>query len=248
MSHTTAQQRQRTQNNPLNLGQFSTVTVRKLKGSLGPKNQLIGSRDTNQTSNGGFGGGTYNHWFTLNITSPAWFIIAKGGPRPQYINVSAYDMNFIPIEERMIFQKDSISVTLEEGTTYRYTGHVMGAMSDLYNNYDPNRFDKGNYLYYPLEAGNYLLCISTTRNEPLDYQVSFVLEFPSRTVDLLLEDYTYLLLEDLDSSYFVCDVTENYLGQDTHSHSLAEWEQAWRREHQEYDNFPPELVPLATQP
>jgi hypothetical protein len=61
-------QRQRTQNNPLVLGSFDTTSLKILKReSLGPVNQLVGRADTNQQSNGGFGGGTYNHWFQVNL-------------------------------------------------------------------------------------------------------------------------------------------------------------------------------------
>ena len=39
---------------PLNLGTFSTTSLRMLKGSLGAKNEII---------TGGYGRETYNHWF-----------------------------------------------------------------------------------------------------------------------------------------------------------------------------------------
>jgi hypothetical protein len=248
MSRTSASQRQRTQDNPLNLGTFSQLAVRKLNGTLGPVNQLVGRSDTSQTSNGGYGGGTYNHWFRIGMESPAWIIVAKGGPRPKYIQTSVYNLNLNPIQGRMIFQKDSITTTSNGTTYYPYNNHVMGAPSDLYNEFDARRLDEGNSLYFPLEAGSYLLCVSTTRNEPLEYNVAFVVEFPTGEFELLLEDYTYLLLEDTATSYFEADVTENYRSQDFHSHSLTEWTDAWKREHQEYDVFPAELVPLATQP
>jgi hypothetical protein len=54
----------------------------------------------------------------------------------------------------------------------------MGAQSDLYNTFVPARLDRGDERYYPLEAGGYLLCVSTTRNELLDYEVGLVVEFP----------------------------------------------------------------------
>jgi hypothetical protein len=241
-------QRQRTQDDPLIVGTFSQLSIRNLKGSLGPKNQVVGRADTRSTSNGGFGGGTYNHWFQFNITSPAWIIVAKGGPRPKYIQVSTYDLNLVPIQARAIFDQDSIVTDVNGERRHPYTGHVMGAGSDLYNNFDPDRFDKGNNLYFPLETGSYLLCVSTTRNEPLAYEVAVVIEFPTTEFELLLEDYGYLLYEDTDESYVVADVTENFASNDLHSHSLSEWDEAWRREHPQDQPFPAVLVPLATQP
>ena len=245
---TSQQQRQRTKNDPLVLGSFSQLSVRNLTGTLGPKNQVIGRSDTGFISNGGFGGGSYNHWFQINLVSPAWIIIAKGGPRPKYINVSTYDLNFNPIEGRSIFDADSISETIDGEVYYPYIGHMMNKQSDLYNNFDPNRLDKGDERYYPLEAGAYLLCISTTRNEPLNYEVAFVVEFPTTTFDILLEDYAYLLYEDTEESYVIADTIVDYVENDLHTHSLSDWDEAWRREHQQGVPFPAVLVPLATQP
>ena len=39
-------QRQRTQNNPLNLGSFDQTSLRYLRGSLGPASQVVGRADT----------------------------------------------------------------------------------------------------------------------------------------------------------------------------------------------------------
>lgn len=245
---TSQQQRQRTKENPLLLGSFSQLSIRNLKGSLGPKNQVIGRADTRFTSNGGFGGGAYNHWFQINLVSPAWIIIAKGGPRPKYINVSTYDLNLNPIEGRSIFDGDSVPESIDGEIYFPYVGHVMNKQSYLYNQFNPQRLDKGDERYYPLNAGSYLLCVSTTRNEPLDYEVAFVVEFPTTTFDILLEDYSYLLYEDIDESYVIADTTPDYVENDLHVHSLSDWDEAWRREHQEGVPFPAVLVPLTTQP
>ena len=78
MPRVSSTQRQRTQNNPLTLGPFSQLSIRNLTGSLGPKNKVV---------SGGYGGGTYNHWFKVEISSPAWIILAKGGARKKYINL-----------------------------------------------------------------------------------------------------------------------------------------------------------------
>lgn len=242
------QQRQRTKEDPLVLGTFSQLSVRCLTGTLGPKNQVIGRADTRFTSNGGFGGGTYNHWFQINLASPAWIIIAKGGPRPKYINVSAYDLNLNPIEGRSVFDADSVTETIDGSVYSPYVGHVMNKQSNLYNQFAPNRLDKGDERYYPLKTGGYLLCVSTTRNEPLNYEISFVVEFPTTTFDILLEDYAYLLYEDTDESFVIADTVDDYVENDLHVHSLSDWDEAWRREHQQGVPFPAALVPLTTQP
>ena len=241
-------QRQRTKENPLVLGPFSELSIRNLKGSLGPKNRVVGRSDTSLNSNGGYGGGTYNHWFRIDITSPAWIILAKAGPNPKYINVSAYDLNLNPIEGRAIFDRDSASETIDERIYYPYIGHVMNKQSDLYNQFDQNRLDRGDQRYYPLETGSYLLCISSTRNEDIDYEVAFVVEFPTTALDILLEDYSYLLYEDAEESYVIADTTPNYVEDDRHTHSLSDWIEAWQRERQEGIPFPAVLIPLTTQP
>ena len=48
--------------------------------------------------------------------------------------------------------------------------------------------DRGDERYYPLEAGGYLICVSTTRNELLDYEVGLVVEFPITEMFISLED------------------------------------------------------------
>ena len=188
MTRSQEAQRQRTQNNPLVLGSFDTTSLKYLKGRLGPLNQLVGRADTGQLSNGGFGGGTYNHWFQVDLKEPAWIIVAKAGPRPNYIQTSVYDLNKQPIEGRGIFQDDSVEITNGANTFYPYFATTMGAQSDLYNTFDANRLDRGDERYYPLGAGGYLLCISTTRNEVLDYEVGLVVEFPIAEMCIANED------------------------------------------------------------
>lgn len=180
-------QRQRTKENPLNLGSFSQTSLRYLKGTLGPKNQLIGYRDSGFESHGGYGGGTYNHWFKINLLQSAWIITVKGGPRPNYIQVSAFDLNQAPIQERNIFDRDSNKEYKDGDVYYPYVGHVMNAQSDLYNNFDPFRLDKDDERYFPLPIGSYLLCVSTTRNEPLDYTLGLVVEIQALDFELLTE-------------------------------------------------------------
>lgn len=183
-------QANRSLNNPLNLGTFSTTSLRYLRGSLGPKNKVIGRADTNQISNGGFGGGTFNHWFRINLDNPAWIILVKGDPRPNYIQVSAYDLNKTPIDGKAVFDSDSIADGLTtQGEVYiPYLDTVMSAKSDLYNHYLGYRLDKGDERYYPLGKGGYLICVSSTRNEPLDYGLGVVVEFPATETLIALED------------------------------------------------------------
>lgn len=205
-------QRQRTKNNPLNLGLFSVTSTRLLKGTLGPKYQVIGRADTWDTSNGGYGGGTYNHWFEVNLSTDAWIIVRKHGPRPKYIQVSFYDLNKNPIEPRNIFDKDSIAVTINDVTSYPYVGHAMNAQSYLYNNFDPDAIDKGDNRYFRLPAGSYLVCISTTRNEPLDYIVELIIEFAATASQYLLEsgDENYLVFESATDAAGLSN-PENYI-------------------------------------
>jgi hypothetical protein len=249
MSRSQSPQRQRTQNNPLNLGSFSQLSLRYLKGSLGPENRVIGRADTNLNSNGGFGGGTYNHWFKVGLLAPGWLILSKGGERSKYINLSVYNLNLTPIEELGIFDQDSITKLSEGRIVHPYNGQVMATQSDLYNNYDAKRLDKGDSRYFPLTVGEFLLCISSTRNEPISYEVGLVIEFTTSSFELLLEDCTYLLYEDTPGeSYVEADVTINYVETGLHDHSLAEWDAAWKREHQDSDRFPALFVPLTTKP
>jgi len=198
-------QSQRSVANPLVLGTFSTLSLRYLKGRLGPQNKVIGYADTHTQSNGGFGGGTYNHWFQINLGKDAWIIAKKGPPRPNYIQISVYDLNRAPIEGRAIFQADSIEDGLKQnGEVYiPYLDTVMQAQSNLYNTYLSSRLDQGDDRYYPLSAGSYLLCVSTTRNEPLDYEVGVVIEFPPTQMFIALEDEDYpsLFLQETAIDY-----------------------------------------------
>jgi hypothetical protein len=192
MSRSSVSQPQRTQNNPLNLGTFSQTTLRYLKGTLGPQWKVIGRADTNQTSNGGIGGGTFNHWFVVTLAEPGWIILAKGPPRPKYIQVSAYDLNRTPIQGNPIFDADSIRASTNGSVYIPYLDTVMSAQSDLYNSYNRLRLDRGDDRYYPLSAGSYLICVSSTRNETLEYELGVAVEFPV--------DEAFFELEDFDGS------------------------------------------------
>jgi len=188
MSRSSVSQPQRTQNNPLSLGTFSQTSLRYLKGTLGPQWKVIGRADTSQTSNGGIGGGTFNHWFVVTLTEPGWIILAKGPPRPNYIQISAYDLDKTPIQGNPIFQADSVEVNTNGDIYIPYLDTVMSAQSDLYNTFNRTRLDRGDDRYYPLGAGSYLICISSTRNETLEYELGVVIEFPVNEAFFELED------------------------------------------------------------
>ena len=244
-------QRQRTQNNPLVIGSFSETSLRYLTGTLGPLHQVVGRAGTSQYDYAGHGGGTMNHWFQINLLAPAWIILRKGGPRPNYIQVSAYDMNRKPIEGRMIFQADSLTTTNENGVKFHpYIGHVMGSGSDLYNNFDPTRLDEGNSLYFTFAPGQYLLCVSSTRNERLDYTLGVVVEVASSDLYLLTEDTAggFLLFEPDQDDLILMDAGPGFNVDLYHDHSITEWTQAWRRERSPEDPLPEIFIPLATRP
>jgi hypothetical protein len=217
MANTNIPQRERSQNNPLNLGVFSTTSLRLLKGTLGPKSQVI---------SGGYGRETYNHWFQVTLKSEAWLILFKASsalttgnsslstrrsPLDQRFSISVFDQNRNPIQGRNIFQEDSTLVQTSRDnfhTTFdnSYTGQVMAAQSDLYNTFSPVNADRGDDRYFPLPAGNYLICISANRNEEFQYGVGLVVEFqtPNDELFFLCEDtsaITYLITEnDLNES------------------------------------------------
>jgi len=185
-------QRERSQYNPLNLGTFSQTSVRLLLGDLGPRSQIV---------QGGYGNYTYDHWFQITIDKPAWIIAIKAGSKlaTENINpltnagyatnrrfsIAVYDQNRTPIEGRNINEKGS-----------GYWNHVAGAQSDLYNTYNPNLASEGNELYFPLEPGNYLLCIAATRHELMTYGVGLVIEFPS-------DDTQFIIAEDEPERNFI---------------------------------------------
>jgi hypothetical protein len=240
MARNQTTQRARTASNPLLVGTFDQTSIRYLTGQLG---------GTHVPGPGGYGGGTVNHWFKFKIETNAWIILAKGGGWEKWFNVSAYDINKNPIQGRGIFDDDSITITSDGTVLNPYIGHVMAAQSDLYNNFDARRLDKGDSRYYPLTIGEYLICISSNLNTPFNYAVGVVIEMADPYPVLLTEDYDRLLLETVATQDdIICDTTPNYTGAEDHEHSLTEWKTAWSRERQAYEKFPDVLVPLTTKP
>ena len=240
MARNQTTQRQRTAQDPLLVGTFDQTSIRYLTGKLG---------GTHTPRSGGYAGGSVNHWFKFKIETAAWIILTKAGGWEKWFNVSAYDINRNPIQGRAIFDDDSITITSDGEVLNPYIGHVMGAQSDLYNNFDARRLDKGDSRYYPLKIGEYLLCVSSTLNTPFDYAVGVVVEMADPFPVLLTEDYDRLLLETTATQdNIICDTTPNYTGAEDHEHSLTEWKTAWSRERQSYEKFPDALIPLTTKP
>lgn len=233
-------QRQRTANDPLLVGTFEQTSIRYLKGTLGGQHKPI---------QGGYGGGSLNHWFKFKLEVPAWIILAKAGGWEKWFTISTYDLNRTLISGRAIFDDNSLE-TVEDGKVYHpYSGHIMATQSNLYNEYSSARLDKGDSRYYPLNEGEYLLCVSSTLNTPFEYAVGVVIEVSDEEPVLLTEDYDRLLYETIASTDdFLIDTPPEYTGADTHDHSLSEWKLAWSRERQAYDKFPEVLVPLTTKP
>lgn len=227
------------------LGSFSATAIRYLRGSLGPKNQLVGSADTWDQSRGGYGGGTYNHWFKVNITTPGWIIVANDSPRPNYIQLSAYDLNLKPIESRAIIDEDSIKVQNGTSVYYPYLNDISASQANLYNIFSSFRLDRGDSRYYPLPAGNYLICVSSTRNEPIDYAFALVIEFPANEGYFQVEDFEGGLFLAEDGTRILLDPADPFYFDSNHDHSLSEWKEVWSASHQDTDKFPSVLVPLA---
>ena len=240
MARNQTTQRQRTAKDPLLVGTFDETSIRYLTGKLG---------GTHTPQSGGYGGGAINHRFKFKIETSAWIILTKAGGWENWFNVSAYDINRNPIQGRAIFDDDSITITSDGEVLNPYFGHVMGAQSDLYNNFNARRLDKGDSRYYPLNIGEYLLCVSSTLNTPFDYAVGVVIEMADLFPVLLTEDYDRLLLETTATQDdLIFDTTPNYTGAEDHEHSLKEWQTAWSRERQAYEKFPDALIPLTTKP
>lgn len=99
-----------------------------------------------------------------------------------------------PIRTRSVIQQNFLDIYGEQINSnntydyYPYFGTVMAAGSDLYNRYEAWRLDKGDERYFPLNPGKYLICLSSTRNEPLEYEVGLVIEPPDDEVYLICED------------------------------------------------------------
>lgn len=203
MTYPNQSQRERSQYNPLNLGHFSQTSVRYITSVLGMRSQII---------EGGVGNNTYNNWFQVSLDQPAWIILIKAGTvlntstttvQNLYQNVSnrmevaVYAQDYSPIQQRYIVQR---------ADPPGYRGRVAGAQSDLYNTFDPKRFDQGNELVYELLPGRYLICVSATSNEEFRYALGMVIQFPQN-------DENFILLEDTPLSYLIQEDEVNVPGE-----------------------------------
>ena len=75
---------------------------------------------------------------------------------------SLYDLNKNPIQGRVIIEEPR-----------EFAGQAAGAQSDLYNFSNYDRADLGNDMFYKLEPGHYLICISAIRHELMTYGVGY---------------------------------------------------------------------------
>jgi hypothetical protein len=165
-----------------------------------------------QIIEGGIGNNTYNNWFQISLDQPAWIILIKAGTvlntstttvQNLYQNINnrmqlaVYAQDYTPIQERYIAQR-----SVPPG----YRGRVAGAQSDLYNTFDPKRFDQGNELIYELLPGRYLICVSAASNEEFRYGLGVVIQFPQN-------DENFILLEDNSLAYLLQENTVNVPGE-----------------------------------
>ena len=149
----------------------------------------------------------------FRLDQPAWIILIKAGTvlntstttvQNLYQNVSnrmevaVYAQDYSPIQQRYIAQR---------ADPPGYRGRVAGAQSDLYNTFDPKRFDQGNELVYELLPGRYLICVSATSNEEFRYALGLmVIQFPQN-------DENFILLEDTPLSYLLQEDEVNVPGE-----------------------------------
>ena len=203
MTNPNLSQRDRSLYNPLFLGKFSQTSLRLLQGTLGPRSELIGGNVPGFSGfQGGYGRETYNNWFKVELTKPAWIILIKAGsvlPTENgiatknirnYTNsrymFGVYDINRIPIEGRSLIENP-----------VEYRNQAEGNQSDLYNTYNFDRKDNGDDRLFQLEAGKYLICISAVRNELFEYAAGLVIEFQQPNDDI------FILTEDNEQSFML---------------------------------------------
>jgi hypothetical protein len=123
----------------------------------------------------------------------------------------------------------------------------MGAQSDLYNTFNPERLDRGDERYYPLTTGSYLLCVSTTRNELIDYEIGLVIESAPTELLIALETFDNSLLLTEDNFLVIIDQEKDNF-EAFHDHSLSDWQTSWASTHQDTDKFPEAFVPFTNRP
>ena len=161
-----------------------------------------------QIIRGGYGNNTYNNWFQVQLTDEAWIILIKAGTKLKTSNINplqnlrsqidsrfefaVYDLNQTPIEGRVIIDNP-----------FEFRGQVAATQSDLYNfpvnskGYEIN--GGGDDMFFRLDPGNYLICISACMNEEFNYAVGLVIEFQT-TVD---EQFILTENQSLEEPFFV---------------------------------------------
>ena len=117
----------------------------------------------------------------------------------------------------------------------------------IYNTFDLSRLDRGDERYYPLSAGSYLLCISTTRNELINYEIGLVIEFAPTELFIALEPFNNSLFLTEDEFLIITDQEKDNF-KAFHDHSLSTWQESWESTHQDTDKFPPAFIPFTNRP
>ena len=206
--------------NPLPLGRFDQTSLRLLQGEFRNLYKPTGVPAYNadlvrNATPYGVGGGTRSAFFEIELAAPAWVLVAKGGQFPNYIQTSVYTSFPQPLQGRAIHDADSITIEGESRVYIPFLDTVFGTQSDLYNYFNPDRLDNGNTTYYPLTAGKYIICISTLRTEPINYEVGLVIEFSPDEIFIICEDTsdieaqpTFIVQQD----FFDKDTPEGNLG------------------------------------
>jgi hypothetical protein len=222
-------QRQRTVDNPLFLGTFSETSLRYLQGTL---------EATYRVQQDGFGGGTYNHWFGVEITSPAWIILRKDGERSKYVQLSFYDLDLIPIEGRSIFDADSV-----RGDLFIFLEDLDGSLIALEDGLDTTN----------TTTIGPILTVNQTINTGFNAFTEELAQINAGVTITIDEGSTWLIGFVPDPSMepenlFLLDPSDSFDFNSTHEHSRNEWVEAWEREHQQTDRYPAVFEPLTTRP
>lgn len=230
LSASAISQRSRGQANPVDLGVFSELTIRELKGRIGALN----TGQTRQLStNDGTGLAFQNVWFKFKVTVPFFIIFVKPVTRDaRFIELSFYDIND---KTRNL----ALPVIRDPDVPF-YWCHAASSQSDIYNLIEdevnsPN-IDKGYSSRLPLDPGTYLLKLSTQRWDAFNYCQYFIIETPVEENYILLEgeEEGYIVDESStpDVPLYLLDEIPS-LGpseiRQVRSHSLRRWELEWNR-------------------
>lgn len=239
-------QRSRGQANPIDLGVFSELTIRELKGRIGAMNT---GQARPLSTNDGTGFAFQNVWFKLTVKVPFFIIFVKAVTRDaRFIDLSFYNVNdktrnlALPI--------------LRDPDVPFYWCHAASSQSDIYNliedEVSSSNIDKGYTSRLPLPPGTYLIKLSTQRWDAFNYKQYFIIETPVEENYLVLEgeEESYILLESSteDQPIYLSDEIES-LGaseiRQVRSHNLRRWENEWNRTYSQ-QAFPTVLTNYVT--